>query len=574
MPSYTTPGVYVEEVPTGGHALQGVSTSVLAVVDWFPSGEPDEPVEVASWKDFKAVFGRPHASSVGSYALRQFFANGGTRAWVVRVAGPAAGPDEAALEGGLQTLRGLPSGTFNLLALPAAAELDPTSATRVYEAATRLCSERRAFLLIDVPKDLNGHPDADVVAWVDGLRHENAAAYFPRLLVPDPLQRRTRKQVAPSGTVAGVIARTDAERGVWKAPAGLAASMRRTRLVEELDDARNDVLNPAGVNALRKFNEQRPVIWGSRTTVGDNASGSEWKYIPVRRLALFLEESLSQGLGWAVFEPNDEQLWSRLRITVEGFLDGLFRQGALQGPAAKEAYSVRCDGQTTSPGNIANGIVNVVVMFAPLKPAEFVVIKLSLVAGSQVRNVGSGPASLADLGLTQEARTQLSGLAQHARGPGGASAQSPSSGPLPGVGALFAGARGAGKTRAAELLAGELGLELHRVDLATTVSKYIGETEKNLSRAFSAAQRKGAILFFDEADALFGKRSNVSDAHDRHANSEVSYLLQRLEEYQGLAILASNKREQLDPDFLRRLNVVVEFPPPDGEADGKADGEE
>ncbi|NJL28690.1 MAG: ATP-binding protein, partial [Thermoanaerobaculia bacterium] len=132
-----------------------------------------------------------------------------------------------------------------------------------------------------------------------------------------------------------------------------------------------------------------------------------------------------------------------------------------------------------------------------------------------------------------------------------------------GISALFAGPSGTGKTMAAEVLAGELGLDLYRIDLASVVSKYIGETEKNLKKIFDAADAGGAVLLFDEADALFGKRSEVKDSHDRYANIEVGYLLQRIESYRGLAILTTNAKNSLDPAFIRRLRFIVAFPFPD-----------
>ena len=132
-----------------------------------------------------------------------------------------------------------------------------------------------------------------------------------------------------------------------------------------------------------------------------------------------------------------------------------------------------------------------------------------------------------------------------------------------GLAALFAGPSGTGKTMAAEIIAAELGLELYKIDLSTVISKYIGETEKNLSGIFAEAETSNAILFFDEADALFGKRSEVRDSHDRYANVEVGYLLQRMEEYEGVAILATNLRKNMDDAFLRRLHFTVEFPFPD-----------
>src|SRR4029077_8125382 len=132
-----------------------------------------------------------------------------------------------------------------------------------------------------------------------------------------------------------------------------------------------------------------------------------------------------------------------------------------------------------------------------------------------------------------------------------------------GLSVMFVGASGTGKTMAAEVIASELGLDLFRIDLSQVVNKYIGETEKNLRRIFDAADESGAILLFDEADALFGKRSEVKDSHDRYANIEVSYLLQRMEAYRGLAILTTNMKSALDPAFLRRIRFIVQFPFPD-----------
>src|SRR5205085_1824285 len=132
-----------------------------------------------------------------------------------------------------------------------------------------------------------------------------------------------------------------------------------------------------------------------------------------------------------------------------------------------------------------------------------------------------------------------------------------------GISVLFAGASGTGKTMAAEVIARHLALDLYRIDLSGVINKYVGETEKNLRRVFDAAERSGAILFFDEADALFGTRTEVRDSHDRYANIEVNYLLQRMEDYSGLAILATNRKQALDQAFLRRLRFVVDFPFPD-----------
>jgi phage tail sheath protein FI len=188
--------------------------------------------------------------------------------------------------------------------------------------------------------------------------------------------------VGASGTMAGLYARTDAERGVWKAPAGTEARLRNVQDLDyPLTDRQNGALNPLGINALRVFPIFGMVSWGGRTLDGADQIASEWKYIPVRRLALFLEETLFRGLKWVVFEPNDEPLWSQIRLNVGAFMQRLFRQGAFQGRTPKEAYFVKCDAETTTQADINLGIVNVVVGFAPLKPAEFVIIRIQQMAG-------------------------------------------------------------------------------------------------------------------------------------------------------------------------------------------------
>ena len=186
----------------------------------------------------------------------------------------------------------------------------------------------------------------------------------------------------PCGFVAGIFAATDASRGVWKAPAGVDASLTGVSGLDTvLTDNENGTLNIQAVNCLRSFRVYGNVVWGSRTLRGNDQVGSEWKYVPVRRLALFLEESLYRGTQWAVFEPNDEPLWAQIRLNVGAFMQGLFRQGAFQGASAREAYFVKCDSQTTTQNHINMGIVNVLVGFAPLKPAEFVVIQIQQMAG-------------------------------------------------------------------------------------------------------------------------------------------------------------------------------------------------
>lgn len=273
---------------------------------------------------------------------------------------------------------------FNILCLPRASMLGTAAEiSAVISAAEAYCLERRAFLIVDPPLAVNTIQEAR--DWVDTnatLRHRNAAIYFPRVEIADPLNAYRLRSIGASGTMAGLYARTDVARGVWKAPAGTEASLRN---VQELDykmtDRENGVLNPLGVNCLRTFNIYGNVCWGARTLEGSDQQASDWKYVPVRRIALFLEESLYRGTQWVVFEPNDEPLWSQIRLNVGAFMHSLFRQGAFQGQTPKEAYLVKCDKETTTQDDINRGIVNIVVGFAPLKPAEFVIIKIQQLAG-------------------------------------------------------------------------------------------------------------------------------------------------------------------------------------------------
>lgn len=272
---------------------------------------------------------------------------------------------------------------FNILALPRAAMLNATNLAAVTTVAETYCEDRRAFFVMDTPPGID--EVAEVTNWLGGngtLRHRNAALYYPRVHIPDPLDENRLRSVGASGTVAGVYARTDSDRGVWKAPAGTEAVVRNVPELEDaLTDAENGALNPLGINCLRSFPIFGNIVWGARTLEGADQQASEWKYVPVRRTALFLEESLYRGLKWVVFEPNDEPLWSQIRLNVGAFMQNLFRQGAFQGRTPREAYFVKCDSETTTQNDINLGIVNIVVGFAPLKPAEFVILKLQQMAG-------------------------------------------------------------------------------------------------------------------------------------------------------------------------------------------------
>ena len=260
----------------------------------------------------------------------------------------------------------------------------------VLNPALAYCQEkRRAMLIVDPIRSWNG-PAAvasgigpDLRDLLGGAsRSKNAMLYYPWLHIPDPLQENRLERFAPGAAMAGIIARTDSERGVWKAPAGIDAGLGGVRAMEyKLTDGENGQLNPLGVNCLRTKVPYGHIAWGARTLAGDDRFASEWKYIPIRRTALYIEESLFRGLHWVVFEPNDEPLWGQIRMNTKAFMQNLFKKGAFQGTTPKEAFFVKCDRENNPQSQIDLGIVTVTVGFAPLKPAEFVIIQIQQMAG-------------------------------------------------------------------------------------------------------------------------------------------------------------------------------------------------
>ena len=518
----TYPGVYIEEIPSGVRTITGVPTSIAAFVGRARRGPLDEPVTINGFADFERRFGGLWAESTMSYAVRDFFVNGGGQAIVVRVAngadtaeidlptGAADPNDELTLvaaspgawtdnlrvavshptdpesagrfnltvreEGGeterhvglsvdpedrrfvarvlaqastlvrvrtdnagnpvvpntrprlraadeppevaggggddgdaLTAAQFTGAGTeanktglfaldkadlFNLLCLPPLTR-DDDMPPAVYQAALAYCVERRAMLLVDPPAAWSATPatataDATVNGFLTGANGlnltgpgaRNAALYFPRVLEADPLRDGEVMPFAPCGVIAGATARVDTQRGVWKAPAGLDAALNGVQGLEiNLTDEENGQLNPRGINCLRSFPVNGRVVWGARTMRGADVAADEYKYIPVRRLALFIEESLFRGTQWVVFEPNDEPLWAQIRLNLGAFMQNLFRQGAFQGTTPRDAYFVKCDKETTTQNDINLGRVNILVGFAPLRPAEFVVIRIQQMAG-------------------------------------------------------------------------------------------------------------------------------------------------------------------------------------------------
>ncbi|SYX84032.1 phage tail sheath family protein [Paenibacillus alvei] len=530
----TYPGVYVEEIPSGVRPIVGVSTSVTAFIDFFPRGPVNKATQITSFGDFQRIFGGLDKRSEASYAIQQFYLNGGQLAWVVRVdsdamkmgtakltldileiqaaspgkwasdtsrtvqvaidhntADPTSQfnlvvrevenkkvlkseiyrnltltknspryavdvvnaasaliklPDNSTANGsttmpaktgedvisivnttdsgnayqplsggndgilfdnegqliaenhtifsealighetektGMYALDNIAPFHFNILCMPAAANLDINNYKGTYTKVKSYCEDKRAVLLVDIQKNIETVEGllGEFFCEMDDLRSSNSVAYFPRLQIPDALNENRPRSVGPSGTLAGIYARTDATRGVWKAPAGTDATLVGADLQLKMNDQVNGNLNSLGINVLRNFPIYSTVSWGARTLHGADIKASEWKYIPVRRTALFIEQSLYEGLKWVVFEPNAEPLWAQIRLNVGAFMQTLFRQGAFQGQSRKDAYLVKCDSETTTQNDINNGIVNIVVGFAPLKPAEFVIIQLQQMTG-------------------------------------------------------------------------------------------------------------------------------------------------------------------------------------------------
>jgi phage tail sheath protein FI len=265
---------------------------------------------------------------------------------------------------------------FNLLCVPG--ENDPTTIQNLQG----YCHDKRALYIVDCAQTDSFNSLQSGPGSITGANSINSAFYFPWVNAPDPLQQGRIRAFPPCGFVAGLYAATDATRGVWKAPAGIDASLTgESGLTTVLTDAQNGTLNIQAINCLRSFPVYGDVIWGARTLRGNDQVGSEWKYVPIRRLALYLESSLYDGTQWVVFEPNDEKLWGQIRLNVGAFMQGLFLQGAFQGTTPQQAYFVKCDGENNPQSSIDQGIVNVLVGFAPLFPAEFVVIQIQQMAG-------------------------------------------------------------------------------------------------------------------------------------------------------------------------------------------------
>jgi phage tail sheath protein FI len=358
-----------EETATGPgrNAIPSFTPTGAVFIGDAPAGPVNQPESIPGFPAFAEKFGPLAANLELGYAVRQFFLNGGSSAWVVRAG--ANGTDA----GVIPSIRALEAvDVFNLLALPG------TTAPAVLRAAAEYCRKRRAFLAADSPRGA-ATPSQVSAAIASGAIPStiNGAVYYPWIKVPDPLNPGQPRLTPPSGTVVGLMSCADSTWGVWKAPAGSEIPPRGVQGLEySLNESEAEQLNALGVNCFRDFPEHGPLLWGTRTLAGSDTAESEWKYVPIRRLALFLEQSIERGTHWAIFEPNEERLWARIRLEVGAFLRCLFRQGAFQGQKPQDAYFVRCDDTTTTAPDVAFGVVNIEIGFAPLRPGEFVILRL------------------------------------------------------------------------------------------------------------------------------------------------------------------------------------------------------
>lgn len=368
----------IGELPRPFPSIAAIPTDVAAFIDFFGTGPVNTPTTIESLLEFRQTFGDLHDRSEASYQIEQFFQNGGNSAIVLRIAPDPSDPSFATtLQSAIATIA-LP---FNLLCIPATANLASADMRAVMIAAQKFCATHGAFYIADIPpSSVIANPSA-MATWftssgLDAL--DCAAIYYPRLTVHDALHQNAPREIGVSGTVAGIYARIDNTRGVWRAPAGGEASIAEATPIFNINDATNEQLTVVGINAIRSFPDRGTLLWGARTTAG--ASNSDYRYISVRRLSLYIERSLTAGLKWVVFEPNTPTLWASIRLAIESFLFNLWKQNAFQGNKPQLAYFVKCDATTMTQDDIDNGRVNIQVGFAAVKPAEFLLLNISLLA--------------------------------------------------------------------------------------------------------------------------------------------------------------------------------------------------
>jgi phage tail sheath protein FI len=350
-------------LPAVSPPILGVATSTTGLVGESAQGPVEQAVLVTSLVEFEQVFGRPQAGQELFVGVRQFFLNGGVRAWTVRLGARSA----AGVRRGLAALDAVDD--LGLLSLPG------LSGGVTLAAAAAYARSRATFYVAETAASRTATVTAAQAIRAADRGH--VAVFFPRLRVVDPLQPGSTRLCGSSASIAGLLARTDIQRGVFAFAAGTTAHLQgAVGLASGVGDQAAAKLRGQGVNAIRQVPAHGIVAWGARTVAGGREQDEDWKYVPVRRTALYIEESIEHGIEWVDFEPNDEPTWRALRKTVAAFLTQMFREGAFAGTTAEESFYVRCGSDTTSQRDIDNGVVVIEIGFAPLRPAEFVTFRI------------------------------------------------------------------------------------------------------------------------------------------------------------------------------------------------------
>ncbi len=400
MPNYLTPGVYIEEISTGTRPIEAVGTSTAAFVGEVPRDDAPlhTPTAVNNWTQFVTQFvGTSVTSTDLSNAVYGFFQNGGSRCYIINVGKGGSLKGDGKGKQGIDSLEAIDE--VAIVAAPGYTDLAS------YNAVLEHCDKMKdRVAILDAPENVENIDQLKTVATGKskkpaaegepgggssgggGVRPPTqdkgfASFYFPWLSTSDPLAPKTEITVPPSGHIAGIYARTDATRGVHKAPANEVVR-GALDLTYRITPQEQGDLNTLGVNCIRFFPTQGIRVWGARTLAD---SASEWRYINVRRLFNMIEESIARGTRWVVFEPNDMTLWKAIRRDISAFLTIQWRQGALMGATPEEAFFVQCDAETNPPEVIDAGQVVAVIGIAPVKPAEFVIFRIGQsAAGTQV----------------------------------------------------------------------------------------------------------------------------------------------------------------------------------------------
>jgi Bacteriophage tail sheath protein len=327
---------------------------------------------IHSWAEFTRVYGQPRNPSLTACCIQQFYENGGGELLVIRIGSGILKTNRPVLKG-LEVLQ--KESDAKILCIPQTHEFLDREAARIFRAAIQITERLDALYLLDPPQKQTKRATASSLQqWIARqrtIKHPNVAIYCPRVRVLPNANTSQGKLIPTSGTMAGVFARTDRLRGVWKAPAGVQAQLKKVEGLErQFTDQEINTLTPLGINSFRTLSATRILSWGARTT----AVQGEWQYVPIRRLALFLKTSIERGTQWVVFEPNDEPLWAKIRHTIETFMMQQFQRGALAGAKPEQAFFVKCGRDTMTVPEQQAGIIKIIVGFAPLKPAEFVIL--------------------------------------------------------------------------------------------------------------------------------------------------------------------------------------------------------